>query len=234
MQKIRLGDFVGVRYDIKAATDDFEIYNVVTDPQESRNLATDANYQPLQKTFKDRITQVRRPDPEAPRPYDLAPMADADVAGLLPGLSWSVYEGQFPWVADLSGQQATKSGSRPDADLTGLTTKDAMIQQKGYINIPRDGVYQFSMGGNGAFLFRLHSALILDRSYPDQPSLKLPLSALVSLKAGYHPFNIYYHHTGTGKPTISWTWQTSETAEQSVPSTALFHSTATTQATSQN
>ncbi|MEO6135163.1 MAG: arylsulfatase, partial [Ginsengibacter sp.] len=39
MQVIRMGDFVGVRYNIKSANDDFEIYNIMTDPQQANNLA---------------------------------------------------------------------------------------------------------------------------------------------------------------------------------------------------
>ncbi len=229
MQKIRLGDFVGVRYDIKATDDNFEIYNVVTDPQESRNLANEPNYQLMQKTFKERVTQVRRPDPEAPRPYDLAPVAAVDVAKLIPGVSWSVYEGQFPWVSDLIGYQATKLGIRPNTDLVDSGTQEGMICQEGYVNIPKDGLYQFSVGGNGSYVFRLHNALVLDRSYPDQPSLRLPLSATVNLKAGYPPFKIYYHHNGKGKPGLNWTWQADGIPEQPVPSAALFHSVTATQ-----
>ncbi len=99
-----------------------------------------------------------------------------------------------------------------------------MIYQEGYINVPKDGTYQFSMNGNGSYLFRLHEALILDRSYPDKPMLKLPISATVNLKAGYHPFRIYYHHTGKGKPALDWTWQADGIMEQPVPATVLFHS----------
>lgn len=39
MQLIRMNDLVGVRYDIKSADDDFEIYNVVKDPKQTKNLA---------------------------------------------------------------------------------------------------------------------------------------------------------------------------------------------------
>ncbi len=231
MQKIRLGDFVGVRYDIKSGDDNFEIYNVVTDPQESRNLANEASYQLMQKTFKERVTQVRRPDPESPRPYDLIPMAAVDGTELAPGLSWSVYEGPFPWVSDLVGYQATKSGIRPDTDLASLGTEAGMICLEGYVSIPKDGTYQFSISGNGSYLFRLHNALILDRSFPDQTSLRLPLSATVNLKAGYHPFKIYYHHNGKGKPSLNWAWQADGIPEQPVPPAVLFHSVTATKAT---
>jgi arylsulfatase A-like enzyme len=224
MQKIRLGDYVGVRYDIKSAGDAFEIYDVVKDPQETKNLGQEATYQAMQQAFKEKVTQVRRPDPEAPRPYDLEPIAAITPPKLASGITWMTHEGTFPWVADLSSRPATQSGTWPDTDLSKIGLKEGMMVQQGYIMIPKDGTYQFTMNGNGSYLFRLHEALILDRSYPDKPRLKLPISATVNLKAGYHPFRIYYHHTGDGKPKLDWTWQADGIIEQPVPSTVLFHS----------
>ena len=223
MQKIRLGDYVGVRYNIQSADDAFEIYNVVKDPQEAKNLGKEAGYQAMQKTFRERVTQVRRPDPEAPRPYDMAPVAAVTPPKLAPGISWATHEGDFPWVTDLSSRPATKTGTMPGTELDKIELKEGMLQQEGYLKIPRDGTYQFSMSGNGSYVFRLHEALILDRSYPDQPKLMLPLSATVNLKAGYHPFRIYYHHKGKGKPNLRWTWQAEGITEQAIPTTALFH-----------
>ncbi len=224
MQKLRLGDFVGVRYNIKSADDDFEIYNVVTDPQETKNLGKEAVYQSLQKTFKDKATQVRRPDAEAPRPYDLAAMAAVEAPKAAPGIRWVAHEGQFPWAADLSGLPASNTGTLPESNLSKIALKEGMIYQEGYIKVPKDGIYQFTMNGNGSYLFRLHDAMIIDRTYPDQPKLKMAVSGTAHLKAGYHPFRIYYHHTGPAKPTLDWSWQAEGIAEQPVPASALFHS----------
>ncbi len=222
MQKIRLGDFVGVRYDIKSATDNFEIYNVVTDPQESQNLANKVGYQAMQRAFQDKITQVRRPDPEAPRPYDLAPMASVEGLKMTPGVRWTTHEGQFPWVSDLSSVSATQRGTKSGIDLDNMGLNQGMACLEGYINIPKEGAYQFSMNSNGSSILRLHEALLLDRSYPDKPALQLPLSTVVNLKAGYHPFQIFYH-TSKGKPSLDWTWQSAEIIQQPIPPTALFH-----------
>ncbi|WP_373511281.1 sulfatase-like hydrolase/transferase, partial [Persicitalea sp.] len=224
MQKIRLGDFVGVRYDIKSAADDFEIYNVVTDPQETKNLAGQDAFASMQRAFKDKVTQVRRPDSEAPRPYDLEPMAAQETTKLTPGVRWMTHEGEFPWVADLSDRPTSQTGVSSEADIRKNPMKEGMICQMGYLKIPKDGTYQFSMDGNGSYVLKLHDALVLDRSYPDDPRLKLPISATVQMKAGYHPFKIFYHQTGNGKPALDWTWQTDGVAQQAIPASALFHS----------
>src|SRR5699024_4630544 len=38
MQLIRLGDHVGVRYDVRSADDPFEIYDVLADPKQEHDL----------------------------------------------------------------------------------------------------------------------------------------------------------------------------------------------------
>ena len=53
MQALCIGDYVGVRYNILAHSDNFEIYNALTDPKEARNLGGQASFAALQQQFKD-------------------------------------------------------------------------------------------------------------------------------------------------------------------------------------
>jgi arylsulfatase A-like enzyme len=73
MQAIRIGDFKGIRYNIKNHADDFEIYNVVSDPQEKTNLSS--SMRELNQTMKDKVLQVRLVNSSASRPYDSHPIA---------------------------------------------------------------------------------------------------------------------------------------------------------------
>jgi arylsulfatase A-like enzyme len=52
MQMLRLGDTVGVRYDIQGQGDDFEIYDVVKDPQQKNNLADNPEMAAFQQKLK--------------------------------------------------------------------------------------------------------------------------------------------------------------------------------------
>jgi len=108
MQFIREGDFAGVRYNVGAHTDDFEIYDVVADPEQRTNLA--ANQTKLQQQMKDRVLQLRRPDSEAKRPYDAEMMPAVRVEKTEPGVFWSRYAGRFPWVPELTGMKPEASG----------------------------------------------------------------------------------------------------------------------------
>ena len=52
MQALRVGNLAAVRYNIQSANDDFEIYDVVNDPKETRNLAADPRFAGKQAEFK--------------------------------------------------------------------------------------------------------------------------------------------------------------------------------------
>jgi arylsulfatase A-like enzyme len=224
MQKIRLGDFVGVRYNIKSPDDDFEIYNVVTDAQETRNLAKEEAYAYLQKAFKDKSTQLRRPDNEAPRPYDLAPMAGVVTQNAAAGVKWATHEGDFPWVADLSARSPSAKGVLKTLNVKeDVSLKEGMVYLEGYLKAPAEGMYQFTLSGNGGYLMRLHNATIIDRSYLVLPKGNISVSGSVQLKAGYHPFRIYYHKEAGAKPALNLSWQGPGLDEQPVSSDHLFH-----------
>ena len=115
MQSIREGDFIGVRYDVKGHADPFEIYNVVTDPKQTKNLA--AEQPELQQRMHDAVLRMRRPDASARRPYDgeLIP-AVAGKAGAA-GVRWRAYAKAGPWLGRLDDLKADADGTAPDLSL---------------------------------------------------------------------------------------------------------------------
>ncbi len=188
MQMIRMGDFAGVRYDIQSADDDFDIYNVVTDPQQSDNLAGNPAYLGMQDSMKRAVLQRRRPDPGAPRPYDSALMPAMEPQSLKTGLRWSAYAGAFPWVADVSGLTPSAEGASDLPDLS-VMNHAGMVVYEGAIRVRQDGEYEFVVRGDGPFLLRLHESLLVDGSHGYQPGQQV--SATAMLKAGFHPVRIY-------------------------------------------
>lgn len=190
MQKIRKGDYAGVRYRIKSAEDDFEIYNVAKDPQETRNLASDPAFKQMQQDFKAQVLQVRRPDEEAPRPYDNALIPPVSQKGAKPGLKFRVYEGDFPWIADLKDTKPAREGTLSSLDFSDFKTKKGLIVIEGLIHIEKDGTYEMAMSGSSGFLLKLHQANVLDGSFDAQKDQRVTGS--VHLKAGEHPVRIFY------------------------------------------
>jgi arylsulfatase A-like enzyme len=212
MQMIRMGDLAGVRYDIQSAGDPFEIYNVVRDPQEANNLAANPAYQGTQALMQRYVLQNRRPDSDAPRPYDTALIPAIEPQTLKPGLHWSAYEGSFPWVSDVSRLTPSAQGAAAQPDLSVMASA-GMLVYDGVIRVPEDGEYEFSAQGDAPFIIRLHEALLVDASYGYAPGQRI--SARTMLKAGVHPvrisllkttgsergFQIQWH--GPGKPMAS-------------------------------
>jgi arylsulfatase A-like enzyme len=203
MQKIRKGDLVGVRYDIAGADDDFEIYDVVADPQETKNLALEKKYAALQQEFKHRVLQVRRPDAEAKRPYDDALVPAVSPNGpIRAGVKWRSAAGEFPWVSALTDAKFTGKGVSASPDISKIKIPAGMVAYEGFLKIPEDGNYTFDMSADGGFILRIHEALVLDSSYGADAGARQ--SGDIKLAAGYHPFTIYYHKSSKAKGSLEF------------------------------
>ncbi|MBB2149020.1 sulfatase-like hydrolase/transferase [Pedobacter gandavensis] len=190
MQMIRIGDLVGVRYNIKSATDDFEIYDVVKDPKETNNLGGDPAYRGLQEKMKAKVLQSRKVHTDAPRPYDnaLIPGLNPEVK-LISGISWKFFKGDFPWVASEKGRVVSERGKAKELNTNFVPKQAGMRLYEAWFKAPRDGVYSFSIETNGKAYVRLHEAELLDADFGYSAGQEINTS--VKLKAGYHPIKIY-------------------------------------------
>lgn len=220
MQLIRIGDTVGVRYDIQSHQDNFEIYNVVKDPQQTKNLAANPGMDAVQKLMKAKVLQVRRPDSTAPRPYDneLVP-AVSKSKKLQKGVKWSSYTGDFPWIPDVKGLKPAASGK---ASQPGIETapKSSVLFFEGYIRIPADGAYGFHLNVSGNALLRIHDALVIDADYGYKSGKER--SGKMLLKAGLHPFRLYYKTSAGNKPMLDFQWDGPGIARHSVPAEVFY------------
>lgn len=220
MQMLRLGDYVGVRYNIQFPNDDFEIYNILDDPQQSNNLATNRDMDSLQKQFKEKALQSRRTNDSAIRPYDteLVPA----VSGLEeePGLKWSKYSGDFLWVPQVYGLKADESGfsDKPSPKLE--NKESAAMLFEGFVKVPDDGIYSFYLTANSKAVLKIHDATVIDADYGYFNNE--PCSGEIRLAAGLHPIRLYFLYNGKGKPNIKLEWTKMGIPEE-IPSAAFFH-----------
>lgn len=221
MQKIRMGNFVGVRYNIQSATDDFEIYNVVTDPQETKNLAGHTAYSVMQQQFKDKVLQLRMPDTGAVRPYDNALVPAIINTSAMPGIQWKSYGGNFPWVCRVEGLMPTSTGMASTINFDNVNVQAGILYKEGYINVPADGLFTFTIKGDDGFLLRLHDAMVVDGSYHGRAGNQV--SGSIHLQAGLHPFRLYYRQPLAGKPSVSIAWNKEGEQAQAIDPKYLFH-----------
>lgn len=210
MQTIRMGDYIGVRYQTESASDDFEIYNVVKDPAQRQNLADNPEkqsfIQDLQQKMKRRVLQMRRPDTTASRPYDSAavPSLDPAPSDLQGGLQAEKYRGNYPWVPKFT---------RIDPDSTAIIALPSLDQKPiipqarryaGYLEIPKTGSYTFYLRAATGALLRLHKSILIDADHAyENGNLR---SETIRLEKGLHPFRLHYLYNGESPPMLQLEW----------------------------
>jgi arylsulfatase A-like enzyme len=221
MQVIRFNDLVGVRYAIKSADDDFEIYNVVKDPKEADNLALKLGVEKIQEQMKAKVLQVRHADAEAPRPYDNILIPGDTVSGrAIAGINWQFYKGNFPWV--IAGENLKENNKGVAAHITGKEAggQEGMICYKGFIKIPADGKYTFAMQTTGKAYLRLHEATLIDEDFGYRPNTEITND--IYLKAGYHAIKLNYLLQKGTAPQLKLRWKSEKTEWKDVAE-ALYH-----------
>jgi hypothetical protein len=193
MQVIHLDGYKGIRYDVQSEIDDFEIYDLSKDPQETNDLAAQPGFEELQSRMKARVLQVRRPDPDAKRPYDdaLVPPIKQEPAGA-PGLRRYVYEGDWPWVPDFGRlvpkvRDAVDTVQLPES----MDVKEFGVAFSGYFLAEQDGLFTFTLEcDTGATLF-LHDIRVVNEPVRNSAGT---FQGDVRLRAGWHPLRLYSRH----------------------------------------
>ena len=188
MQAIRIGDYVGLRTNLKSHREPFKIYNVVKDPKQTRDLA--AKQPDLQKLMKDTTLRMRRADSSAKRPYDKVPVPSIRLNGLQKGLTWKSFEFDSPWVAQTDGLAPSDSGSTKSLSPEGLNKPTGtQLLLSGYLRIPKTGEYTFSVQTQNTTVIRLHDAILLDADSGYNRGAKR--STKITLQEGLHPIRCY-------------------------------------------
>lgn len=223
MQMIRLNEFVGVRYDIKSQNDDFEIYDVVKDPQQTQNLAGTSMMGSLQQQMKDKVLQSRIPNVTAPRPYDNVSVPAVNGVITEKGVQWKGYKGDFLWVPEVATLTPAEIGVTdfPNGDIDKGKQYGAFYFE-GYIQVPSDGDYSFYLTTNTAAFFRIHNASVIDADYEYfKNNTKV---GHIKLAAGLHAFRLYLQGNKNGKTNLNLEWSCSGLNRVAVPASVFFHS----------
>jgi arylsulfatase A-like enzyme len=192
MQLIRIGDFVGVRYNVKAHSDPFEIYDVVHDPKETKNLAGEKVG--LERELHDWVLQLRRPDSSAKRPYDREMLAAVDLlstASKRKGVVWTRYSKPTPWLAKIDHLSPQTHGIITEVKITTGKKGDTFLWE-GYLRVEEDGEYTFTVPANTTGLLRIHQCVVIDCGFKSIPQ---DVSGSILLKKGLHPFRFYWRKT---------------------------------------
>ena len=221
MQVLRSGNYVGVRYDIKSAEDNFEIYDVINDPKQTMDLSKDPSMGFLQQQMKAKVLQVRRPSTGAPRPYDDALVPSIQKVQTNKGLLWKEYKDNFFWIPQTTTLTELQEGKMDNpSSVDPRFFNNGVVTVSGFIKIPEDGSYTFYLKSDkGAFL-RIHEATIIDEDYKYNGEEK---SAIINLKAGLHPITLTYKIGMKSTSLLSLMWKKPSGIKTKIPAFAFCH-----------
>jgi arylsulfatase A-like enzyme len=212
MQNIFLDGYMGVRYDVRSPDDDFEIYQLAGDPRETHDLARNPGLAGLQAAMKARVLQLRVPNASAPRPYDNAPVPPVtSPPDGTPGLTWSIFEGEWPWLPDLRHLRPVGRGKAKTFELPKVAGgRPFGVVFEGYLYASETSEYTFSMETDtGAMLF-LHDIRVIGEPLRDSAGR---FTGSARLRAGWHPVRLFYRHAGAAKPRLEVTCHRSGAGE---------------------
>jgi arylsulfatase A-like enzyme len=214
MQSVLIGEYKGIRVNIKNHQSVFEVYHTLKDPKETTNLAGKPGV-PTQRQFQHAVLRSRRIDPLAKRPYDNALIPAVTGIANRPGLIRKEYPGQFDWVPQLGDR--TPSSQKL---VSGLKATPGAQQFIGYLRISKDGVYHFALTTNGKAVVRLHDTLLIDADSQYVAGSKAP-SGKIMLQAGLHPLRISCLASDNA-PALSLEWQVPDEEMKPMPTDRLF------------
>jgi len=199
-QFVRVGKWAGVRTQIKNAGDPIRLYDIEQDPHQDHNVAGDPQNALVVLQMTDLLVTTRRPNSSAPRPYDNALLPSVPIKTTTDGMvDFAVYEGNWPWMPDYDALTPVRTGHVAGLDLSVLT-RDTNVGVKfsGFIEVPGDGNYTFYLTSDAGAEMWIHDAHLINDEFRHSDA---EASASILLKAGRHPFRLFYRHT-TGKPLL--------------------------------
>ncbi|MFC4991734.1 sulfatase-like hydrolase/transferase [Rubritalea tangerina] len=204
MQSVYTGRFKGVRTQIGKPDKAFEVYDVVSDPKETKNLAG-KDGAPSQKELEAKFLRARRASASAKRPYDkeLVPALEASINR--PGkVKHRVGKKRNSWVPspDLVSGEAKLVDGFVVQDVPGVQVFETLV------NVPSDGAYHFELVSNGQAVVRLHEALLIDADSHYKAGTKKS-SGAIYLSKGAHPMTVVLQ-SEKGKPKLQIKWKGAE------------------------
>lgn len=191
MQTVMVDRYVGVRYNITSAEDDFEIFDVEKDPHQAHNLAGEPGMTRIQARLKARALQARRPDPDAKRPYDSALVPPVTPQQVKEGrIRFQLFKGPWAWVPDYRILHAVREGTveRIDATLAAAQPGSGVAFEGDFL-AETDGDYTFFEQSDGGAEVFLHDARVIDDDFARSGE---EVSGTIHLAKGWHALRVYY------------------------------------------
>ena len=150
---------------------------------------------------------------------NVEPLAAAAVEGLVPGVAWSQYAGEWQALPDFAGLTAAKTGEAKTFDLGEFAGKNGFaLRFTGHVEAPADGVYAFYTASDDGSRLYVGDRLVVDN---DGLHATREQRGFVPLRKGKHPITVTFFEAG-GDEALKVLWEGPGFAKQPIPETALF------------
>jgi hexosaminidase len=139
---------------------------------------------------------------------------------LLPGVTVSYYEGRWSRVPDFGALSSLRQQVVSSIDLSLRQRAEFYaLRFMGYIRIPKNGTYTFTLSSDDGSWLRIGGATVVDHDGPHATSEK---TGRVVLTAGVHPFELGYFQA-TGGSSLNLWLEGPGMPKQTVTGGMLFH-----------
>ena len=142
------------------------------------------------------------------------------VADLKQGLKYIYKEGDLGKISDMDKYPILKSGIIETINIDAVKDERPFgYNYKGYIKIPKDGLYTFYLESNDGALFYLDNKLAIDNGKPHRAQESF---TKIGLQKGFHSIKLDYFQMGLAKSLVL-KWEGPGIEKQEIPASALFH-----------
>ncbi|NLN94196.1 MAG: DUF4838 domain-containing protein [Candidatus Hydrogenedens sp.] len=148
--------------------------------------------------------------------------AQAEVPPLKAGAYFRYYKMYCESLPDFSTLHPTEEGVAPRLDLGPTEKYQPSVESllyTGYIEIPRDGVYAFSVRSNDGSRLKINDTVVVDN---DGLHKAVTVTGFRSMEKGFYPFELAYFDAG-GDCALEVFYSGPDIPCQPLPESALFH-----------
>ena len=132
----------------------------------------------------------------------VAPLTPVHVPGLVPGTSFSYYQGTWDSIPDFTPMTPLKKGSLPNFETPGHPPEYYGFVYDAFISVPAKGVYSFFTESDDGSRLTVDDSLVVDNDGLHALSEK---RGVIALEAGLHAIHVaYFNKTGGAGLAVSW------------------------------
>jgi hypothetical protein len=136
------------------------------------------------------------------------------------GITWKLYRGEFLWLPNFDKLNPVAQGKAFQFDLDEIYVPKSnfALQLESFIQIDKDGQYEFSTSSNDGSKLYIDNKLVVDNDGEHGPR---QISGSLYLTKGRHSIRATYFQSGGSKTLIVF-YGSDEISYQSIPGSVLF------------